>query len=301
MKKVAKMKWLKLHNDLLDNAKLLLLDAEQCWLFVRILMLKSTGLLDSERDPQRLLKKVCLRLRINEAQAEAGRQALMQEGLIDDAWQPLGWEARQENLNKSTQRVRKHRKKKAQQKQNNPNHKSAPSKAKPKQSRAPTSSEPVCGVKQPQPKSSTPPKPKWEPEAWVNRDLWFKWQAVIEAKRGALTAEQLDVAQASLRHCVQTLNWPQDQVIEKAILHAYVAFHPLNRKGEPACNPKAARPVAATKPTISPVQQALSEAKNEWLHWVRLQKLTDTTHLRQMVQEAAERLAKLKAEYADPV
>lgn len=107
--------WFRVHNDILDDDKLIMLDPADCWYFTCVLALKNLGVLDNEQDDKRRDRKVSLRLRLSLDETIEVKARLVAEGLIDGNWQPVAWKNRQFLSDSSTERSRKHRAKKKQE------------------------------------------------------------------------------------------------------------------------------------------------------------------------------------------
>lgn len=109
------MSWFRVHNDILDNPKLLMLAPSDRWYFTAILSLKSQGVLDKfKRD--KLDKVISTQLRLTLAEWEECSRRLQEEDLIDAKYQPVGWDSRQYKSDNSTERSRKHRARKRAEK-----------------------------------------------------------------------------------------------------------------------------------------------------------------------------------------
>ena len=106
--------WFRVHNEILDDDKMIMLDPADKWYFISVLAMKNLGLLDSEPDSDRRDKKVSLRIRLSIDETQSLKIRLMAENLIDVDWQPLAWANRQYLSDSSTERSRKHRAKKRQ-------------------------------------------------------------------------------------------------------------------------------------------------------------------------------------------
>jgi len=112
--------WLRLHNDFLDNEKLLIMSSEDRLHFIHILILKNLGVLDRDIDLDTLDRMVAVRLRISLEQAQNLRARLAQGDLVDlNTWQPLGWSTRQyKEKDSSKERTRAWREREAQKRKN---------------------------------------------------------------------------------------------------------------------------------------------------------------------------------------
>lgn len=104
------MRWLRLWVEVLDDPKLLLLAAEDRWYYIAILALKRTGIIDEPDTKEMRDRKISLRLRLDNREQEEIKRRLCEVRLIDENWQPLGWEKRQYSSDLSTNRVKRFRK-----------------------------------------------------------------------------------------------------------------------------------------------------------------------------------------------
>lgn len=105
------MSWYRVHNDILENPKLLMLAPSDRWYYLALLSLKSQGILDSFQG-NKLDRVVCAKLRLTQAEWEECARRLQEEDLITRGYQPVGWEGRQFTSDNTAERVRKHRAKK---------------------------------------------------------------------------------------------------------------------------------------------------------------------------------------------
>jgi hypothetical protein len=80
--------------------------------FVILLCLKCNGTLDRAMDPKVRDRIICRGIGLDPVTASEAKRRLKEVGLIDDKWQPTGWNARQFVSDISTPRVRKCRKNK---------------------------------------------------------------------------------------------------------------------------------------------------------------------------------------------
>lgn len=98
------MAWCRLYGEMVDDAKLKLLAFEDRWHYVALLCLKTQGVLDGAR-PELLDRSVCAKLGLGAREADEVRRRLIEVDLIDQQWQPLGWDRRQFRSDNSTARV----------------------------------------------------------------------------------------------------------------------------------------------------------------------------------------------------
>lgn len=107
--------WLRLYHDFLTDEKIIQLAFEDQRHYIGILILKSNGTLDKSKNPELLNKIVAQTLWIGHDAIREVKQRLLNVGLIDENWQPLGWDNRQYASDVSTERVKKFRDKKRQE------------------------------------------------------------------------------------------------------------------------------------------------------------------------------------------
>jgi hypothetical protein len=101
---------------MIDDEKLRLLAFEDRWHFIALLCLKGQGVIDEGGNL--LMRKAAVKMGIDVRTLEEVARRLAEVGLIDkDTLQPLAWEQRQFQSDNSTERVRRFREKKIQEKQ----------------------------------------------------------------------------------------------------------------------------------------------------------------------------------------
>ncbi|WP_250865647.1 hypothetical protein [Caballeronia sp. INSB1] len=105
------MPWFRMYTDFLNNPKMITLAFEDQRHFIGVLALKGEGTLDNACAPELLTRIVAQRLWIDHAVIGEVKRRLVAAGLIDENWQPLAWEKRQMRSDSSTERVRAHREK----------------------------------------------------------------------------------------------------------------------------------------------------------------------------------------------
>lgn len=104
------MKWLKLYTEILDDPKIRILAFEDRWHYVALLCCKAEGLQD-EREGiwERLLR---VKLGLAEVEFDSLKKRLLEVCLIDESWNPSGWDKRQgAEDKKAADRQRKYREK----------------------------------------------------------------------------------------------------------------------------------------------------------------------------------------------
>lgn len=114
--------WLRLYHDFLKDEKIISLAFEDQRHYIGILILKSEGTLDKNVDMVLLDRIVAQNLWIDHAIIREIKKRLIDIGLIDNDWQPLGWDNRQYPSDKDTtnaQRQRDYRARKKAEKNKN--------------------------------------------------------------------------------------------------------------------------------------------------------------------------------------
>lgn len=107
---MSELPWLRLYSSIVDDEKIRLLAFEDRWHYVALLCLKSQGVLDS--NPALLDRKVAVKLGVQVRDLEEVKRRLIEVELIDENYQPCGWEIRQRKSDSSTDRTRKYRERK---------------------------------------------------------------------------------------------------------------------------------------------------------------------------------------------
>jgi len=104
------MKWFKLYPEMVDDPKLRLLAFEDRWHYVALLCCKAEGLQDEVEGLWEELLRV--KLGLVQAEFDSLKKRLLRVRLIDEDWNPTGWEKRQEAKDpKAAERQRKYREK----------------------------------------------------------------------------------------------------------------------------------------------------------------------------------------------
>ena len=103
--------WFRLYTETVDDEKLRLLAFEDRWHFIAILCCKGKGMLDEGENTQLLERKLAVKLGVQLRELEEIKRRLSEVELVDENWQPIGWEKRQYVSDNSTDRVRRHREK----------------------------------------------------------------------------------------------------------------------------------------------------------------------------------------------
>ena len=107
--------WLRLYTETVDDEKLRLLAFEDRWHYIAILCCKGKGMLDDGSDDQLVERKLAVKLGVQIRELEEIKRRLSEVGLVDQSWQPTGWDKRQYVSDSSTDRVRRHREKQRRQ------------------------------------------------------------------------------------------------------------------------------------------------------------------------------------------
>jgi hypothetical protein len=104
------MPWFKLYNEFATDPKVQMLSEAMQRRLIMIFCLRSNETLETLHETE-----VAFHLRITETELQQTKQLFIQKGFIDDDWNVLNWEYRQQAFSTSTERVRKHRIKQKQQ------------------------------------------------------------------------------------------------------------------------------------------------------------------------------------------
>ncbi len=97
-----------MYSDAVDNAKLRLLAFDDRWHYVAILCLKAEGVLDTETTL--LDRLIAIKLGLQVSALDELKRRLIEVNLIDEDFQPVGWEDRQ-YVEDSAARMRRYREK----------------------------------------------------------------------------------------------------------------------------------------------------------------------------------------------
>lgn len=98
--------WFRMYHEAVDNPKLRLLAFEDRWHFVAILCCKCKGLLDAPTDEEMRDRRIAVTLGVQVRELDEIKRRLAEVDLIDEDWQPVGWDERQFKSDHSTERVR---------------------------------------------------------------------------------------------------------------------------------------------------------------------------------------------------
>lgn len=104
---MSDLPWLRLYTDMVDNEKIRLLAFEDRWHFIALLCCKQQGVL---KDKDLLLeRKLSVKLGLQVRELDEVKRRLVEVKLIDDQWEPIGWNDHQCKSDSSTERTRKYR------------------------------------------------------------------------------------------------------------------------------------------------------------------------------------------------
>ena len=108
--------WFRMYAESVDNAKLRTLAFEDRWHYVALLCCKAQGILDST-DAKILDRIIGVKLGLDysgpDSSLVAVKRRLLEIDLIDDRWQPTGWDERQYVSDTSRERTRRWRERKS--------------------------------------------------------------------------------------------------------------------------------------------------------------------------------------------
>ncbi len=111
--------WFRLYSELPHDERIEEIAFEDRWHYINILCMKCSGILDKEYQNDKMReRKIARELGVDTETAEFVCARLVEVGLIDDAWQPTGWDKRQFSSDSSTGRVRKYRESKKKKTEN---------------------------------------------------------------------------------------------------------------------------------------------------------------------------------------
>ena len=103
------MPWFRLYAEFAADPVIQSLAFEDQRHYVVILCMKCSGTLDRELAREARERIICRGLGLDPITAAEAKRRLAEVGLVDDEWQPKGWDKRQFSSDKSTDRVRNHR------------------------------------------------------------------------------------------------------------------------------------------------------------------------------------------------
>lgn len=106
--------WFRFYSDFIQDDKIEFLSFEDQRHYVFVLCMKNMGLLDKEYPMAGMMEKIIARRLGLQGEAFVAVKIRLQDmGLIDDQWQPTGWDKRQYVSDSSAERVKRHREKRA--------------------------------------------------------------------------------------------------------------------------------------------------------------------------------------------
>jgi hypothetical protein len=88
---MSNLPWFRAYANIVDNEKIRLVAFEDRWHYVAILACKAQGILDSKLVERKLSVKLGLQLR----ELDEVKRRLCEVDLIDENWQPIGWNEKQ--------------------------------------------------------------------------------------------------------------------------------------------------------------------------------------------------------------
>lgn len=106
------MPWFRMYAEFAGDPVVQSLAFEDQRHYTMILCLKCNGTLDRELAPRIRESVICRGLGLDPNTAAEAKRRLMDVGLVDSGWQPIGWDKRQYASDVSTTRVRNYRKNK---------------------------------------------------------------------------------------------------------------------------------------------------------------------------------------------
>ena len=87
--------WFRCHNDIINDPKIRILAFEDRWHYIAICCMKSEGDLDKNYKPELRDRFIATQLGISIIDLDSVKKRLLEVLLIDENWQPLGWDKRQ--------------------------------------------------------------------------------------------------------------------------------------------------------------------------------------------------------------
>lgn len=107
------LRWFRLYSDIVDNHKIRMIDPAERWFFIGIMACECQGILHGD-DMEYMEKVLAIKLEVSVEVLRQIKQRLISVRLIDDQYQPVGWDERQYKSDSSTSRVARHRARKAE-------------------------------------------------------------------------------------------------------------------------------------------------------------------------------------------
>lgn len=87
--------WFRLYAEAVDDEKLRLLAFEDRWHFVALLCCKCQGIFDNGDEPDRIRRKLAVKLGVQLRELDEIHRRLFEEGLVDSQMAPKKWDERQ--------------------------------------------------------------------------------------------------------------------------------------------------------------------------------------------------------------
>jgi hypothetical protein len=95
------MHWLRLYTEIIDHEKIRMLAFEDRWHYVAILCCKRSGMFDEQdQDFEFFQRRLAVKLGLQKVELESLQKRLIDVHLIDEKWNPTGWEIRQPKSDK---------------------------------------------------------------------------------------------------------------------------------------------------------------------------------------------------------
>lgn len=107
---MSKLTWFRLHSEMPNDPKIKLLAFEDRWHYVSLLCFKCSEELDNANESLKE-RMIAAHLGLSLSELDSVKKRLSEVYLIDNDWQPLGWDKRQYKSDSSNDRVSKFRKK----------------------------------------------------------------------------------------------------------------------------------------------------------------------------------------------
>ena len=106
---MASLPWFRMYSEAAGDPVLQSLSFDDQRHYFILLCLKCNGTIDRRIAPQHKDRIIARGLGLDQIAASEAKRRMMEVALIDKNWHPTGWEKRQYQSDKSTDRVRKHR------------------------------------------------------------------------------------------------------------------------------------------------------------------------------------------------
>ena len=205
---MSKMPWFRAYTEMIDDEKLRLLAFEDRWHFIALLCLKGQGVIDEGGNL--LMRKAAVKMGLDVRALEEVARRLAEVGLIDqDTLQPIAWDVRQHQSDSSTERVRRFRERKEQEKQDLEQRNAHETLQKRSSNVIDTDTDTDTEEKEKEKKEKPPARcsrahPPPKPDD-VDLRVWADWLELRKAKRAPVTQTVLDDAQREAAKAGMTL------------------------------------------------------------------------------------------------